>query len=120
MGVTIKEFGENFILENALPCERIITTRKNGQENRQNVMTLEIKSYQIRYITMKEWTADFGGKKAGTVPEGAGFAPLPFYACSLSMQPFEDPVCTKDGVIYDVTYANHTTFLTFRAISFPG
>lgn len=54
---------------------------------------------------MKEWTADFGGKKAnsGTVPEGAEFAPLPYYCCALSLQPFEDPVCTKEGIVYDVT-----------------
>jgi peptidyl-prolyl cis-trans isomerase-like protein 2 len=29
---------------------------------------------------------------------------LPFYCCHLSFQPFEDPVCTPDGTIYDIVY----------------
>ena len=29
--------------------------------------------------------------------------PLPFYCCSLSFTNFEDPVCTADGTVFDVT-----------------
>lgn len=53
------------------------------------------------YLTNKEWREEWGGKKAD-VPEKASFRRLPFYCCSLSMQPFEHPLCTKDGVIFDL------------------
>ncbi|XP_020604396.1 peptidyl-prolyl cis-trans isomerase-like 2 [Orbicella faveolata] len=36
------------------------------------------------------------------VPEKASFRRLPFHCCSLSMQPFEHPLCTKDGIIFDL------------------
>jgi peptidyl-prolyl cis-trans isomerase-like protein 2 len=50
---------------------------------------------------MKEWVEDYGGKKK-TI-EGSAFKPLPYYCCALSLQPFEDPVCTPDGVVFDIT-----------------
>jgi peptidyl-prolyl cis-trans isomerase-like protein 2 len=54
-----------------------------------------------RYITAKEYAEGFGGKEA----EKAKLErPLPFYCCSLSLQPFEDPVITPDGTVYDVMY----------------
>uniref|UniRef100_A0A674N1X5 RING-type E3 ubiquitin-protein ligase PPIL2 n=1 Tax=Takifugu rubripes TaxID=31033 RepID=A0A674N1X5_TAKRU len=42
-----------------------------------------------RYITCTEYTNFYGGKRAGI------FLPL-------SLQPFEYPVCTKEGVIFDL------------------
>lgn len=52
------------------------------------------------YITYSEWTNDFGGAKQKQV--GADdFKRLPFYCCNLSLRPFEVPVCTKSGEIYD-------------------
>ncbi|KAJ3178364.1 Peptidyl-prolyl cis-trans isomerase cyp8 [Geranomyces variabilis] len=33
---------------------------------------------------------------------GSEFKRLPFYCCSLSLQPFEHPVCTRDGMIFDL------------------
>ncbi|XP_038059065.1 RING-type E3 ubiquitin-protein ligase PPIL2-like isoform X1 [Patiria miniata] len=53
------------------------------------------------YITSKEYTAFFGGKKLET-GEKAAFRRLPFDHCSLSFQPFEHPYCTKDGVMFDL------------------
>ena len=52
------------------------------------------------YITAKEWQSEWGGKKA----EGTrhAFKKLPFYCCSLSLRPFEDPVCTTDGHVFDI------------------
>lgn len=54
------------------------------------------------YITHKEWSTLFGGKRANTGP--AKFRRLPFNYCALSLQPFEHPVCNKEGVIYDLTH----------------
>ncbi|XP_062505241.1 RING-type E3 ubiquitin-protein ligase PPIL2-like isoform X2 [Corticium candelabrum] len=55
------------------------------------------------YITFSEWTSFYGGKKAG-VSEGekAAFRRLPFYCCSISMQPFEHPYCSPDGLVFDL------------------
>ncbi|OZJ05976.1 hypothetical protein BZG36_01215 [Bifiguratus adelaidae] len=32
----------------------------------------------------------------------AGFKRLPFYCCALSLQPFEHPVCTDEGIVFDL------------------
>jgi peptidyl-prolyl cis-trans isomerase-like protein 2 len=52
---------------------------------------------------MTEWTTDFGGKRAALGQGNTMFLPLAFNCCALSFQPFEDPVCTSDGIIFDVT-----------------
>eukprot|EP00118_Oscarella_pearsei_P012449 m.91995 g.91995 ORF g.91995 m.91995 type:complete len:471 (+) comp36711_c1_seq14:136-1548(+) len=55
------------------------------------------------YITFTEWTHFYGGKKAGSdAGQKAKFRRLPFYCCSLSLQPFEHPYCTKDGTVFDL------------------
>ncbi|KAF8454306.1 cyclophilin-like domain-containing protein [Terfezia claveryi] len=60
------------------------------------------------YITHSEWASTDGSafsassgaqKKAST----ATFKRLPFNYCALSLQPFEHPVCTADGTIFDLT-----------------
>lgn len=51
------------------------------------------------YITKTEWATEWGGAKAkDTTP----FKRLPFYCCSLTFTPFEDPVCTADGSVFDL------------------
>ncbi|XP_020852221.1 RING-type E3 ubiquitin-protein ligase PPIL2 isoform X3 [Phascolarctos cinereus] len=52
------------------------------------------------YITCAEYTHFYGGKKPD-LPQ-ANFRRLPFDHCSLSLQPFEYPVCTPDGVVFDL------------------
>ncbi|KAJ1460318.1 hypothetical protein M885DRAFT_510154 [Pelagophyceae sp. CCMP2097] len=52
------------------------------------------------FITATEWSQDFGGhkkKREGKI-EGA----LPFECCALNLRPFETPMCTRDGVIFDM------------------
>ncbi|CAN0337143.1 RING-type E3 ubiquitin-protein ligase PPIL2 [Lampetra fluviatilis] len=51
------------------------------------------------YITCAEWTHLYGGKK----PDGpkSDFRRLSFDRCSLSMLPFEHPMCTPDGIVFD-------------------
>lgn len=39
------------------------------------------------------------------------FKRLPITHCSLSLLPFEDPVCSRDGIIFDLTYASGLLFL---------
>ncbi|KAJ3003387.1 RING-type E3 ubiquitin-protein ligase ppil2 [Thoreauomyces humboldtii] len=52
------------------------------------------------YVTHSEHAAGPGGAKVKT---GAGeFKKLPFSCCSLSLAPFEHPVCTRDGMIFDL------------------
>eukprot|EP00794_Sanderia_malayensis_P015843 gene15843-17440_t len=53
------------------------------------------------YITNKEWKEEWGGKKDDSL-ERAKFRRLPFNCCSLSFQPFEHPLATKDGVVFDL------------------
>ncbi|KAK2170351.1 hypothetical protein LSH36_3g17078 [Paralvinella palmiformis] len=56
-----------------------------------------------RYLTCTEWRTLYGGKKT-TSDEGKNskFRRLPFFCCSLSLQPFEHPYCTKEGIIFDL------------------
>ncbi|KAI9017599.1 cyclophilin-like domain-containing protein [Gaertneriomyces semiglobifer] len=52
------------------------------------------------YITHSEHAAGPGGFKRKT---GSEFKRLPFFCCSLTLQPLEHPVCTKEGLIFDLT-----------------
>ncbi|KAF9574519.1 Peptidyl-prolyl cis-trans isomerase cyp8 [Mortierella alpina] len=59
------------------------------------------------YITHSEWSNEFS--EGGMTFGGAGgrrqtqiFRRLPFDCCSLSLQPFEHPVCTEDGIVFDL------------------
>lgn len=52
------------------------------------------------YITNKEWQSEWGGKKAAK--NKIKFRRLPFNYCSISLQPFEHPLCTKEGVVFDL------------------
>eukprot|EP00916_Digyalum_oweni_P014588 GHVL01023935.1.p1 GENE.GHVL01023935.1~~GHVL01023935.1.p1 ORF type:complete len:549 (+),score=111.49 GHVL01023935.1:19-1665(+) len=51
------------------------------------------------YITNKEFKEEWGGHKKR---EQILFKALPFYCCGLSLLPFEDPVCTKEGIVFDI------------------
>jgi len=53
------------------------------------------------YITYSEWTRDFGGV---TQRKTDNYKRLPFNFCALSLQPFENPVCTDEGSIFDLLY----------------
>eukprot|EP00050_Salpingoeca_kvevrii_P007360 m.295669 g.295669 ORF g.295669 m.295669 type:complete len:519 (+) comp13239_c0_seq1:197-1753(+) len=57
------------------------------------------------YLTQKEWSNFFGGKRKG-VPGGPGgeFKRLPYDCCALSLTPFETPVCTPEGIIFDLLH----------------
>ncbi|XP_008840431.1 RING-type E3 ubiquitin-protein ligase PPIL2 isoform X3 [Nannospalax galili] len=52
------------------------------------------------YITCAEYTHFYGGKKPD-IPQ-THFRRLPFDHCSLSLQPFVYPVCTPEGVVFDL------------------
>ncbi|KAK8100568.1 hypothetical protein PG999_010942 [Apiospora kogelbergensis] len=57
------------------------------------------------YITHSEWSssdafsANTGARSKAT---GASFRRLPFNFCAASLQPFQNAVCTSDGVIFDI------------------
>lgn len=53
------------------------------------------------YITNKEWREEWGGRKAES-NERLKFRRLPFNCCSLSFQPVEHPLCTKDGTVFEL------------------
>uniref|UniRef100_A0A8L8KFP8 RING-type E3 ubiquitin-protein ligase PPIL2 n=1 Tax=Heligmosomoides polygyrus TaxID=6339 RepID=A0A8L8KFP8_HELPZ len=59
----------------------------------------------FRYLTTTEWKA-IGGHKddTGTRLQRAQFKRLPLTHCALSLIPFEDPVCTRSGEIFDLTH----------------
>jgi len=55
------------------------------------------------YLTSTEWSTLYGGKKVSKPDaDKAEFRRLPFDACSLTLQPFENPLCTEDGCIFDL------------------
>jgi peptidyl-prolyl cis-trans isomerase-like protein 2 len=58
------------------------------------------KSTDKLYITASEWQLDFGGAKKQKIQNE--FKRLPFSCCSLSFLPFEHPVCTLQGTIFDL------------------
>ncbi|KAK5167841.1 cyclophilin peptidyl-prolyl cis-trans isomerase Cyp8 [Saxophila tyrrhenica] len=63
------------------------------------------------YITHSEWSSEdaFGSaaganaRKSANASAGANFKRLPFNFCAVSLQPFEHPVCTAEGTIFDLT-----------------
>ncbi|KZF26740.1 hypothetical protein L228DRAFT_243252 [Xylona heveae TC161] len=61
------------------------------------------------YITHSEWasedaySASAGAGVAKPNVPGANFRRLPFNYCAVSLQPFEHPVCTAEGHIFDLT-----------------
>ncbi|XP_031426157.1 RING-type E3 ubiquitin-protein ligase PPIL2 [Clupea harengus] len=52
------------------------------------------------YITCSEYTNFYGGRR-NVIPK-ANFRRLPFDHCSLCLQPFEYPMCTTEGVVFDL------------------
>lgn len=52
------------------------------------------------YISASEWKNEFGGAKTAKIHHE--FKKLPFDCCSLNLTPFEHPVATKDGIIFDL------------------
>ncbi|KAI8096409.1 peptidyl-prolyl cis-trans isomerase-like 2 [Halteromyces radiatus] len=60
------------------------------------------------YITHSEWSGEVGQHSASSGTMGrkgtAGFKRLPFYCCSLSLQPFDHPVCTSEGIVFDLVH----------------
>eukprot|EP00882_Tetradesmus_deserticola_P033605 GHRQ01038405.1.p2 GENE.GHRQ01038405.1~~GHRQ01038405.1.p2 ORF type:complete len:219 (+),score=69.97 GHRQ01038405.1:389-1045(+) len=53
------------------------------------------------YITAKEHKEEWGGYKDR---KRAPFQRLPFHCCAITFTPFEDPVCTDDGTVYDIVH----------------
>ncbi|EYU44494.1 hypothetical protein ABFS82_08G058200 [Erythranthe guttata] len=51
------------------------------------------------FLTKTEWATEWGGAKSKEV---ARFQRLPFYCCALTFTPFEVPVCTADGNVFDI------------------
>lgn len=52
------------------------------------------------FITKTEWATEWGGAKSKEVR--TPFKRLPFYCCALTFTPFEDPVCTVDGSVFEI------------------
>ncbi|KAL2865134.1 uncharacterized protein BJX67DRAFT_389551 [Aspergillus lucknowensis] len=83
-----------------------ITWRKYGTRRRHGI---DLGNRWV--ITHSEWASDeaysaSAGAGAGKARRGvadASFKRLPFKFCSLSLQPFEHPVCTPSGTIFDLT-----------------
>jgi len=58
------------------------------------------------YLTTTEWRETYGGCKDDVITKAlqAKFKRLPFTHCCISLQPFEDPICSPDGHIFDFTH----------------
>jgi peptidyl-prolyl cis-trans isomerase-like protein 2 len=57
------------------------------------------------YITHSEWASSdsFGASQGFRSKTTLPFKRLPFKFCALSLQPFDHPVCTADGQIFELT-----------------
>ncbi|KAF8249579.1 hypothetical protein K440DRAFT_201985 [Wilcoxina mikolae CBS 423.85] len=57
------------------------------------------------YITHSEWasTDSFGASHGFQSKTSLPFKRLPFKFCALSLQPYENPVCTDTGVVFELT-----------------
>ncbi|KAI5816236.1 hypothetical protein BZA77DRAFT_313189 [Pyronema omphalodes] len=57
------------------------------------------------YITHSEWSSSdsFGTSKGFQAKTTLPFKRLPFNFCALSLQPYEHPVCTDTGLIFELT-----------------
>ncbi|KAI9740258.1 MAG: Peptidyl-prolyl cis-trans isomerase cyp8 [Cirrosporium novae-zelandiae] len=62
------------------------------------------------YITHSEWSSSdaYGASGSSGVSKSkapsASFKRLPFNFCALSLQPFQHPVCTSEGTIFELTH----------------
>ncbi|KAK5684101.1 cyclophilin peptidyl-prolyl cis-trans isomerase Cyp8 [Elasticomyces elasticus] len=61
------------------------------------------------YITHSEWNSGdafsaSAGANTRTTTNNSGFKRLPWNYCALSLQPFEIPVCTPEGTIFDLQH----------------
>ncbi|KAL4868078.1 hypothetical protein BDV12DRAFT_209409 [Aspergillus spectabilis] len=91
-----------------------IAWRKFGTRRRHGIDFGNRWVVPLRYqpsITHSEWASSdaysaSAGAGVGKARQGVGdasFKRLPFKFCSLSLQPFEHPVCTHSGTIFDLT-----------------
>ncbi|KAL4998689.1 hypothetical protein BDV10DRAFT_194220 [Aspergillus recurvatus] len=91
-----------------------IAWRKFGTRRRHGIDFGNRWVVSLRYqpsITHSEWASEdaysaSAGAGVGKARRGVGdasFKRLPFKFCSLSLQPFEHPVCTQSGTIFDLT-----------------
>lgn len=55
------------------------------------------------YITHSEWATEYGGAKRSKRPSGE-FKALPVDCCALTLAPFTIPVCTPEGVVFDLPH----------------
>ena len=54
------------------------------------------------WITAKEHALDWGGKSEELERRKQSMIKLPFDYCNLGLQPAKDPMCTTDGIVFDL------------------
>lgn len=54
------------------------------------------------FITSTEWATEWGGAKSKELR--TPFKRLPFNCCALTFTPFDEPVCTSAGHVFDVMH----------------
>lgn len=94
------------------------TEHKNGEGGGERLETAVLTSMTSRLLTyLLCCIAEWGGKKdAAKVP----LSKLPFNCCSLSMTPFKNPVCSPDGIVFDIMYCFTCTIITDSHLFFPS
>jgi peptidyl-prolyl cis-trans isomerase-like protein 2 len=61
------------------------------------------KTQNQMYLTQSEMVNHFGGKTQQSMAEHKSiFKRLPFHCCSISLSPFQDPVCNAKGIVFDI------------------
>ncbi|CAM6115559.1 unnamed protein product [Calypogeia fissa] len=54
------------------------------------------------FITNTEWATEWGGAKNKDLK--TPYKRLPFYCCALTFTPFEEPMCTDEGHVFDILH----------------
>lgn len=56
------------------------------------------------FITQKEWSLYYGGLKRKQQQQGGAHdVVVPFDCCALTLAPFTTPVCTREGIVYELS-----------------
>ena len=55
------------------------------------------------FITQKEWSLYYGGLKKKYGEGEGGRVVVPFDCCALTLAPFTTPVCTREGIVYELS-----------------
>lgn len=100
------------MLQTLLPSRNNLLTPVQGptsftlliQRSARHIRTPQSTTNNKQWASGDQFSASAGsGVNPKKSASGANFRRLPFNFCAVSLQPFSHPVCTSDGIIFDLT-----------------